>query len=159
MDYNIRSWRKARCRHLNNVTKGELALFQSRFNALHASDVCNKRWPCEANASWDKNRCRTCSDAHLECGDDMLVCLHCGYVGCWNPISTRERMGLDRSGKHGQLHLTTVGTHWLAAHADRLDLYCSHCGDFFSDARFQRACVSPLVTLSLSLHVSSLARH
>lgn len=143
------SRRRVQCRHLLDITNRELLLLRARFAALwHKSDVCRRRW-CESNALGDIRMapCSTCGDARLRRGDDALVCLHCGFVGCWSPFLTHNQCESESSGKHGQLHLATGGTHWLAVHVDRLELYCSHCGDFVGDARFQKLC-PPLVDLS-----------
>jgi len=64
-----------------------------------------------------------------------MVCLHCGFVGCWNPLAFKT------SGRHAQWHLACK-SHWLAAHASRLELYCGYCGDFidnFIEKKFERS--------------------
>ena len=120
---------RQRCRHLLDVAHHELSLFQSRFAGLRRASHLPASTPAP---------CEMCGDARLRRGDDTLVCLHCGYVGCWSPFPANE----PSSGKHGQLHLTAVGTHWLGVHVVRFELYCGHCGDFVRDDRFLKFCES-----------------
>ena len=123
---------RPRCRHLLDITYNELALFQSRLAGLR------RTW--SEVATTFTIPCEICGDARLRRGDDALICLHCGYVGCWSPFPSKDE--LSSSGKHGQLHLTTVGTHWLAVDIVHFELYCSRCGDFVSDDRLLRLCDS-----------------
>ena len=130
------------CRHLRNVAKHELSQFRSRFNALRR--VLPTHMPCEirqGGTSLSKIPCMTCGYTRLKRGDDALVCLHCGHVGCWNPFLVNE-VGLG-AGKHGSLHFAVDPTHWLAVHVDRFQLYCGRCGDFIDSDCFQNSCTSP----------------
>ena len=68
-----------------------------------------------------------------------MACLHCNFVGCWTPRPKPKKPSRKRrsqwsptDGRHIQLHLL-CGGHWLAAHLDRLEVFCGRCGDFVYD--------------------------
>mmetsp|Transcript_14504 Transcript_14504/g.46901 ORF Transcript_14504/g.46901 Transcript_14504/m.46901 type:complete len:138 (-) Transcript_14504:1510-1923(-) len=124
------------CEHLIRMSKHELELFQSQFAKLRRTSRFSSSTP------WDRGTqcmpCVTCGYARIRRGDAALFCLHCGFVGCWNPFSSGEK----HRAKHAQLHLMLVGTHWLAADVDRLELYCYLCGDFVSDSRIEERSIA-----------------
>lgn len=130
--------KKSPCSHLLGVGCYELSQLLSHFNALRDT---SPRFCLSSPAP-----CMTCGYARLTRGHDVLVCLHCGHVGCWNPFIAQD--GLRGSGRHGQLHFTMDASHWLAAHVGRFELYCGRCGDFVSDDCFQSRLDSPSIRLA-----------
>lgn len=121
------------CVHMRSLDPYEASLIAGRFAALRRAaklgdpDLRLERWGDMLLNGRRAGPCATCGMSRLARGDDLMACLHCAYTGCWSP---GRREGLE--GRHIQCHLVREGGHWLAAHVDRLEVYCARCGDFVS---------------------------
>lgn len=75
-------------------------------------------------------QCSTCEEHTLDEGDNVLICLGCGYTGCTNPPK-----------RHMMRHcLLKPGTnHSFAVSRSRAELFCASCCDFVYDAEFDAA--------------------
>lgn len=133
------------CVHMLGLNPYEASLVSARFAALRRAakvgraDLRVERWASNDGCGLRAGPCTTCGLSRLARGDDLMACLHCSYVGCWSPLAGRRDLSRSSSqadafeGRHIKWHLVREGGHWLAAHVDRLEVYCSRCGDFVAD--------------------------
>mmetsp|Transcript_46320 Transcript_46320/g.54121 ORF Transcript_46320/g.54121 Transcript_46320/m.54121 type:complete len:1447 (-) Transcript_46320:174-4514(-) len=110
----------------------------SRNNTESLEQMCNST----SKAIWD--------ESELLSGDDLIQCLHCGFVGC-GPSSTttpyqkskegnetNNKKSKKRSNRNGHVssrqhclkHFITTGHHMGITCGPRGDIFCMKCGDF-----------------------------